>query len=119
MTSPTSIIQEATPRAVFAEIYRVRNRPGRDSKLNAEQVAEALGADIATVKDALERVFFAELLHMSHFRAKPDDTFYTWHYGVTALGRRIVAAVGLDSVTDELIASEYNDAMAWRPRRQW
>lgn len=109
-----------SPAQVFAELFRVRNRRGTDSKLNPQQVAERLGThDVSTVKGCMDTVFFADLLHMAHFRAEPTDAGYTWHYGVTRRARRMVKAIGVEGVTEEIIASEYHDAMAWRPRKRW
>lgn len=107
MTNPTSGLAE-----MFAELFRNRSR-----KLTPDQVAEKLGtSDAPTVRGAMETIFFADLLHMTHIKV---DGRYVWHYGITARARRIVAAVGLDGVTDEVIRTEYRDAMAWRPRKNW
>lgn len=115
MTDPTAA-EAGTLTQVFTELFRNRRR----AKLTPEQVAERLHVtDVSQVKAAMEKVFFADLLHMTLLRATPDATRYTWHYRVTARAGRIVTAVGLDGVTDEIIRSEYHDAMGWLPRKRW
>jgi hypothetical protein len=107
------------PAPTLAQVFTTLFKAGR-TKLTPQQVAEELdNADVHQVLALMTTVFFADLLHMSHLKVSPDATCYTWHYGITARARRIVAAVGLDAVTDEIIKSEYNDAMAWRPRKTW
>lgn len=92
---------------VFTALFSSRD------KLTSAQVAEKIGsADVARVAGTMQKVFLADLLHMKVIDA-------AWRYGITARARRIVCAVGLDGVTDDLIMSEYSDAMAWRPRRTW
>jgi hypothetical protein len=104
MTNPTT-----TTSGVFAELFRNRNR----GKLTPEEVAERLGEDnVTAVKEAMHKVFMADLLHMKVIDA-------SWHYGVTARGRRIVQAVGLTGVTDQVIDAEYFDAITWKERRKW
>lgn len=92
---------------VFAVLFSSRD------KLTPAQVAEKIGdTDVARVNGAMQKVFLAGMLHM-----KLTDA--AWRYGITARARRIVRAVGLDSVTSGLITAEYDDAIRWRPRRTW
>jgi hypothetical protein len=100
---------------VFAELYRNRNR----GKLTPEQVAENIGTtDVNTVSGLIKTVFLADLLHMAVLNTA-DGTRHAWHYGITRRARRIVKALGLDGVTDQVIGAEYHDSMAWKPRKKW
>lgn len=112
MTDPTVTVSIAQ---VFAVLFHNRRQ-----KLTPAQVAVQLGARIPEVDGLMHTIFMADLLHMTHLRVDGDESNrYVWHYGITARARRIVKAVGLDGVTDELIRSEYRDAMAWSPRKKW